>query len=213
MNLDYETTSPEELEEAVRGLHSLDQNFRMSGEKYELHKRVLKPKLEIFEGAKIVEIGVGDGFHLSSYKNLDYHGFDADFKILMEAMRNARAFKIPSTRIQCISPYEIPLEDKSVDRLFLICALHEVDNIDKILQEIDRLTKPSGIIAIIERMCAIEEIPKHITNLKKEPALLPLWFSNHGYATQDEMFRAFYWGESLTLPPQFNFYLFLARKN
>jgi len=130
----------------------------------------------------------------------------------MKAMKIARFFGIPSTRVQGIFPNEIPQDSGSVDRLFSICTFHEVEDIDKMLEEMDRIVTQQGIVAVVERMCAIEESQDHIRNLKAMPDLLPCWFSDHGYRAQETRFQASYWGESLSSQPLFNFYMLSAKK-
>jgi len=54
MDLDYESAHPEQVQQVLQTVLSFDRSFRDSGKKYELHEKILKPKLELLDNAKII---------------------------------------------------------------------------------------------------------------------------------------------------------------
>ncbi len=212
MLLDYEYASDEEKNRVHQRFHDFGVRFTNSGKKFELHERIIKPELELFDGAKIVELGVGEGYHLESYRDLDYRGFDTNFDMLLIAYKNAQKLGMPLLNLQDMLTGNIPLKDKSMDRLFSICMLHEAGDLERELSEMDRVVIQNGRIVIVERMCAIEELPEAIQRLKDENQFLPEWFSRNKYEISEKRFKATYWGELLEGEPLFNFFLISARQ-
>jgi len=213
MLLDYEDASEEEKDRVHQRFHDFGIRFTNSGKKFELHEKIIKPELELFNGAKIVESGVGEGYHLESYMDLDYRGFDTNFDMLSISRKNARRLGMPSLNLQFMIAGNLPLEDKSIDRLFSICTLHETKDIEKELSEMDRVINQNGKIVIVERMCVIEESAEAIQRLKDENQFLPEWFSRNRYRANEKRFQATYLGELLEGEPLFNFYLISAKRS
>lgn len=212
MILDYENSSPQQIEKVETAFFTRGYEFCSSGKKYELHELVLKPEIGRLEGLRILEIGVEDGFHLGSYASLDYYGTDIDSSCLREARDRAQVHGLPSSRIVCRNDAHIPFGDNSMDCLFSVCTLHEVRDIQGELAEMDRVAKEHGKIIIVERMCAIGESPLAQANLKQEPNLVNQFFVRRGYIVRERAFKATYWGESLTEYPQFNFWMISAER-
>lgn len=212
MLLDYEDASDEEKNRVHQRFHDFGVRFTNSGKKFELHEKLLKPELELFNGVRIAELGVGEGYHLESYTGLDYTGFDTNFNMLLIAYENAQRFGMPLLNLRHILAGNIPLKDKSIDRLFSICMLHEAGDLERELSEMDRVVVQNGRIVIVERMCVIEESPEAIQRLKDENQFLPEWFFRNKYEITEKRFRATYWGELLEGELLFNFYLVSARQ-
>jgi ubiquinone/menaquinone biosynthesis C-methylase UbiE len=212
MLLDYEEASDEERDRVYQKFNYFGLKFIYSGKRFELHERILKPELELFEGARIAELGFGEGYHLESYRDLDYRGFDTNFNMLSIASRNTRREGVFSLDLQFMAAGNIPLLDKSMDRLFSVCMLHEAEDMERELAEMNRVVVQNGKIVIVERMCAIEESARAIQRLKDETRFLPEWFSGKGYEVNEKRFKATYWGENLDGDLMFNFYLIAGRK-
>ncbi|MBS3075698.1 methyltransferase domain-containing protein [Candidatus Pacearchaeota archaeon] len=212
MLLDYEDASDEEKDRVHQRFHDFGVRFTNSGRRFELHEKLLKPELELFDGVRIAELGVGEGYHLGSYRDLDYRGFDTNYDMLLTAYKNAQRFGMPLLNLEHMLTGNIPLQDKSIDRLFSVCMLHEAEDTERELSEMHRVVVQNGKIVVVERMCVIEESARAIQRLKDENQFLPEWFSRNGYEINERRFRATYWGESLDNDLMFNFYLVSGKR-
>ncbi len=95
---------------------------------------------------KVLEIGAGQGEHLKFIRH----------KFLKYIMSDLMPIKIQSTNsnVECMSfdASSIPFEDKFFDRCLMMCVLHHVQDTEKVLKEIKRVTKTrmegGGVISI-----------------------------------------------------------------
>lgn len=179
---------------------------------YELHEKVLKPALDIRVGLSVGEIGVGGGEHLASYSGLDYYGCDIDPQEVLDSKENAEKYGISSDRIRLRDSKGIPFPEHGIDRLFSVCVLHEAEDMEAELAEMERVLNRNGRLAIVERMCALGEKSREIENLKREPELVGRWLGERGYACEERRFECTVWGESLTSYPKFPYWMILAHK-
>ena len=207
--LDYEDSGKWYTDKVERRINDV---FSSHKGRHWVHETKIKPRLEIAEGNLLVEIGVGLGNHLGSYRGLNYLGYDVNERLLTYARRAAEFHKIDPKNIRRTTDGAIPVQTQSIDGLFAVATLHEVEDLEAELIEIDRVMKPSGRVVIVERMCAINEPQEHITRLKETPAFLPGWFARRDYATQENRFMASYFGEYPNASPLFRFYLLAAQK-
>lgn len=216
MKLDYEGSTEQELETVAQNLHEYTSRFLRTGRLFELHENKVKPRLRVTRNSMLVEVGVGQGRHLGSYADLNYFGLEIDPEMLNRyAIPAAMHFGISLERLIKNQKGEIPTQNETIDKLFYVCSLHEADDLERELTEMKRAIKRDGRTVLVERMCAIEESPEHIRNLKDFPNIVPTWFSRNGFNVGEEDFKATYFGEYLTAPkgyPTFTFHLISAAR-
>ena len=164
---------------------------------YAMHEHVIKPALAIKPGDAVVELGVGDGFHLNSYTSFRYRGFDTHPTSITRAKKNARFYGMSMSSIILLDRKRLPQEDGSMDATFSVCTLHENPRYIEMLVEMNRVLKSGGRLAVVERLCAIDETPEEIETIKHEyDNLLPI-MQDMGYDAKPLLFRATYYGEFL----------------
>ncbi len=214
MNLTHENLSPHErtILGAFIGIYARRWMEDPQRKLHDIHEKVIKPALGMQNGDRVLEVGVGIGDHLKSYRGFNYWGVDTDPQALMLAQENADLHEIDDRRILQTSPRNLPFKDGEFERVFSLCTLHEVEDITQTLTEIDRVLSKNGRVAIAERITAYGESPEAQARLREEPLLLPKWFGERSYQTETKSFKASYWGESLEGKPSFDFYLFIAQK-
>ena len=112
----------------------------------------LKPqKKELFQQinqlprGKLLEVGVGNGTHLSLYKTHQITGIDTSVKML----EIARKQKISNIKLIQMSGDYLLFEDESFDYAVLSHTIAVVDHPEKVLEEIYRVLKPTGKIFIL----------------------------------------------------------------
>ncbi len=92
-----------------------------------------------------LELGGGNGQHL------DYvlHKFDK-YTLLDLRKANLPSRWTTDSRIQTVvaNAEGIPFANNSFDRVIVTCFLHHVDNVENVLNELDRVLKPSGAATI-----------------------------------------------------------------
>ena len=102
--------------------------------------RITHKKLEISHNTdqyfeKVLEIGAGQGEHLKFVRH----------KFSKYIMSDLLPIKVQPTNsnVECMSfdASSIPFEDKFFDRCLMMCVLHHVQDTEKVLNEIKRVTK------------------------------------------------------------------------
>lgn len=116
--------------------------FSFTHKKLELIPHVLnKNKLE-----KILEVGAGSGQHLKYVKQnfSEYTLTDINFKFL----NNYNNKKDTRIRIKMADVQNLPFKSAHFDRVICSCLLHHVQDFEKALLEMRRVTKRGGLVSI-----------------------------------------------------------------
>ncbi len=111
-----------------------------------LEKELVSRFVDDFHKAEILEIGCGTGHwtRFFSDKGFRIHGLDISEKML----EKARNKEIPNARFTLGRAEDLPFDDHSFANIVCITTLEFVDDLDKALDEIDRVLKPGGLLMI-----------------------------------------------------------------
>jgi 2-polyprenyl-3-methyl-5-hydroxy-6-metoxy-1,4-benzoquinol methylase len=109
--------------------------------------RLMKDCRRLPDNARILDIGCGDGFHLSllaksGKKNWSLEGIDID-KNAVEAAR-LKGLKVHMGTIE-----ELDLPEESYDLIFMIMTIEHVERPDKTICSIKKLLKKGGRLVIV----------------------------------------------------------------
>ncbi len=112
-------------------------------------------RVGIRAGERVLELGTGPGvFTLEAARRTRPTGklICVDIQPRMIAMVEARVLEagLKNVETYVASAYELPLEDQSVDRAYLITVLSEISDQDRALRELHRVLKPGGILSVTE---------------------------------------------------------------
>ncbi len=110
----------------------------------DLYNRIGIPKL--FSHKKVLDLGCGygiDAYNLTHFAD-SVVGADIDLHPQWNQFRGKKLKFIKG------NSSNLPFKDNSFDGVYLKDLIHHVDNIDKTLSEIKRVTKPGGNIVIVE---------------------------------------------------------------
>jgi SAM-dependent methyltransferase len=112
-------------------------------------------RIGIQPGERVLELGPGPGaFTISAARLAGLEGsliaVDIQPKMIAAVEKKVHAAGITNVETRIASAYELPMEDKSVDRAFLVTVLPEIPNRERALAELFRVLKPAGILSISE---------------------------------------------------------------
>jgi SAM-dependent methyltransferase len=123
-----------------------------------IRRRYMHPilgRVGIRSGEKVLELGPGPGaFSLDAARMLGPEGrliaVDIQAEMIARLERRARQAGITNIETHVASAYELPLEDASIDRVFLVTVLPEIPDRARALAELRRVLKPDGTLSITE---------------------------------------------------------------
>jgi len=123
-----------------------------------IRRRYLGPILDrvsIQPGERVLELGPGPGmFTLEAARRAGPEGrlIAVDIQPQMIAQVEARMREAGLTNVEThvASAYDVPLEDGSVDRAFLVTVLPEIPDQARALAELRRVLRPGGVLSITE---------------------------------------------------------------
>jgi len=102
--------------------------------------------IEIKSSVVVADIGCGSGFFTLpvSEKVAKVYAVDVQMKMIESLERKIQNFKIENIKTLLAQKNEIPLENNSVDLLLSINTLHEFDDKEKMISEMERVLKKNG---------------------------------------------------------------------
>jgi len=123
-----------------------------------IRRRYLRPILDrvgIRPGERVLELGPGPGvFTVEAARRVGPQGrlFAVDIQPEMIAQVEERVREAGLTNVEThvADAYQLPLDDASVDRAFLVTVLPEVPDQARALAELCRVLRPGGLLSITE---------------------------------------------------------------
>lgn len=112
-------------------------------------------RVGIRAGEQVLELGPGPGvFSLDAARRAAPGGrlicADMQPEMIAKVVARARAAHLHNIEPYVAGAYELPLEDQSMDRAFLVSVLSEIPDQGRALMELHRVLKPGGILSITE---------------------------------------------------------------
>ncbi len=106
-------------------------------------------------GETVLELGPGPGaFTLEAAQRVRPAGkviaVDIQPKMIAQVQARVQAAGVTHVDTHVAGAYELPLEDASVDRAYLITVLPEIPDPVRALREIHRVLKPGGVVSMTE---------------------------------------------------------------
>jgi ubiquinone/menaquinone biosynthesis C-methylase UbiE len=106
-------------------------------------------------GERVLELGPGPGtFTVEAARRTEPDGalvaVDIQPKMIADVERKAQAAGLINVETHIASAYELPLDDGSIDRAFLVTVLPEIPDRQRALAELRRVLKPDGVLSITE---------------------------------------------------------------
>jgi ubiquinone/menaquinone biosynthesis C-methylase UbiE len=123
-----------------------------------IRRRYMRPLLDrvgVQAGERVLELGPGPGaFTVDAARRVGSEGrvIAVDIQPAMIAQVQQRVEEAGLTNVEThvASAYELPLEDESVDRAFLVTVLPEIPDQARALAGLHRVLRPGGVLSITE---------------------------------------------------------------
>jgi ubiquinone/menaquinone biosynthesis C-methylase UbiE len=123
-----------------------------------VRRNYMRPVLDrvgIQPGETVLELGPGPGaFTVDAARRVGPQGrliaVDIQPEMIVQVEARVRQAGLSNVETHVASAYELPLEDASVDRAFLVTVLPEIPDPVRGLREIGRVLKPGGVFSSTE---------------------------------------------------------------
>jgi len=104
---------------------------------------------------RVLELGPGPGaFTVEAARRTEPGGtlvaVDIQPKMIAAVERKVREANLTNVETHVASAYNLPLDDASVDRAFLVTVLPEIPDRQRALAELRRVLRPDGVLSITE---------------------------------------------------------------
>jgi phosphatidylethanolamine/phosphatidyl-N-methylethanolamine N-methyltransferase len=113
--------------------------------------RELGPELlELFPGAKLLEVGIGTGLSLPLLpRNIEFTGIDLSQGMLDQAQKRADQLKLRRIELQKMDATRLEFPDHSFDRVFAAYFISTVPDPVRVVHEMKRVCKPGGYLVFL----------------------------------------------------------------
>lgn len=121
-----------------------------------LRRHMMRPVLGwvgIKPGEQVLELGPGPGaFTVDAARLVGPHGrllaVDIQPQMIAQVEQRLRQAGLHNVETHVASAYDLPVEDKSMDRAFLVSVLPEIPDPGRALAELRRVLRPGGVLSI-----------------------------------------------------------------
>ena len=109
-------------------------------------------KFNISDKGTLLDIGCGIGYFTIPATNILKQGKVIGLDIMSEMIDYAKdkATNIPNIEFRKSEEYSFPVDDASVDYVFISNVIHEIEDKPRYFKEITRVLKPKGFFCIID---------------------------------------------------------------
>lgn len=117
--------------------------------------RLLLDRVGVRPGERVLELGPGVGaFTVDAARRVEPEGrliaVDIQPEMIAQVERRVQAAGLANVETHVASAHDLPLDDVSIDRAFLVTVLPEIPDRRRALAELRRVLKPGGVLSITE---------------------------------------------------------------
>lgn len=115
-----------------------------SSEYADANKKVVKQRFQKLSGEKVLDLGCGYGYYTDYFDRIGADTVGIDGAEMMISIANE---KFPDSRFIVANLYDsFPFDDQSLDIVFCNQVLMDIEKIDHVFRECNRVLKSSGIL-------------------------------------------------------------------
>jgi len=119
------------------------------------YMRPVLDRVSIRSGERVLELGPGPGiFTMDAAQRVGPQGkliaVDIQPEMIAQVQERVQEAGLTNVETHIASAYELPLDDATIDRAFLIAVLPEIPDQARALAELHRVVKPGGLLSITE---------------------------------------------------------------
>ncbi len=119
------------------------------------YMRSILDRVDIHPGERVLELGPGPGaFTVDAARRAGPEGrviaVDIQPQMITQVEQRVREAGLTNVETGVASAHDLPLEDGSVDRAFLVTVLPEIPDQARALAELRRVLEPGGVLSITE---------------------------------------------------------------
>ena len=123
-----------------------------------IRRRYMRPvldRVDIHPGERVLELGPGPGtFTVDAARRVGAEGrviaVDVQPEMIAQVEARVREAALTNVETHVASAHDLPLDDESMDRAFLITVLPEIPDQARALAELRRVLKPGGVLSVTE---------------------------------------------------------------
>lgn len=120
------------------------------GKVFESGREMAPQLLELFPGAKLLEVGVGTGLSLHRLpRNIELTGIDLSQKMLEKARERVQELKLDHVQLLKMDATRLELPDNQFDRVLAAYFISTVPDPVKVVEEMKRVCKPGGYLVFL----------------------------------------------------------------
>jgi phosphatidylethanolamine/phosphatidyl-N-methylethanolamine N-methyltransferase len=133
------------------------------GQKMAMNAMAIKPQ------DKVLEVGIGTGLTLPLYrKDQIIDGVDLSEGMLAKAEERVKSLEMKNVNLHVMSAEELKFPDNSFDVVFAPSVFSVVDDPGKVMSEMLRVVKPTGLICIVSHFAGTK-LPEKIIDKLTDP--------------------------------------------
>jgi phosphatidylethanolamine/phosphatidyl-N-methylethanolamine N-methyltransferase len=120
------------------------------GKVFQSGREMAPALLNVFPGAKLLEVGIGTGLSLPLLsKNIDITGIDLSQKMLDHARKRVKDLKLKNVRLVKMDATKLEFPDNSFDRVLAAYFISTVPDPVKVVEEMKRVCRPGGYLVFL----------------------------------------------------------------
>jgi phosphatidylethanolamine/phosphatidyl-N-methylethanolamine N-methyltransferase len=120
------------------------------GKVFQSGREMAPALLNVFPGAKLLEVGIGTGLSLPLLsKNIDITGIDLSQKMLDYAEKRVKNLNLKNVRLVKMDATKLEFPDNSFDRVLAAYFISTVPDPVAVVEEMKRVCRPGGYLVFL----------------------------------------------------------------
>lgn len=129
-------------------------------------------RLDLFPGARLLEVGIGTGLSLRYLpRDVEITGIDLSQKMLGHAEKRVRSLRLDNVHLLKMDATKLEFADRSFDRVLAAYFISTVPDPVAVIREMKRVCRPGGVLLFLNHFHSEKPIVRAV-----ETVISPLCF-------------------------------------